>query len=84
VIVNYEGRFVTEVVDDFIPVEKETLMPIWGMDINEPWLLILTKVWAKRKGGYLNLKKNDNFEFIKCFSNSNWRYYNLGREPNFL
>lgn len=33
VIVNSEGRFQLEVVDDLIPVYESNEQPIWGMNI---------------------------------------------------
>ena len=61
------------------------------MDLEQPWQLILLKFWAKRnyvlckdynydpsvKGGYIGVKNSAPFEFINCFSNSNWKFINL-------
>jgi hypothetical protein len=47
-VVNYNGRWETDVVDDFIPVYESSGKPIWGMDLEQPWQLILLKFWAKR------------------------------------
>ena len=77
VVVNSEGRFEIEIVDDFVPVYEESDLPIWGMDIKKPWLLILAKVWAKKNKGYKRLMRAVNFRFIGTFTNSNWRYFNL-------
>ena len=79
-IFNKDGRFETEVVDDLIPVYEESEEPIWGMDLNHPWQLILLKVWAKISKGYYNVKNGKPFEFIEAFTNSNWKYFNLARE----
>lgn len=79
VIVNNEGRFELEVVDDLIPININSGLPILNLDIRQPWLLILVKVWAKRNGGYNRLKNGKCFEFISAFTNSNWKYYNLSK-----
>ncbi len=60
------------------------------MDLEQPWQLILLKLWAKRnfvqakeynlgdaKSGYLGVKNSAPFEFVNCFSNSNWKFVNL-------
>lgn len=61
------------------------------MDLEQPWQLILLKFWAKRnyvlardynydqstKGGYIGVKNSAPFEFVNCFSNSNWKFTNL-------
>ena len=83
-IVNYEGRYHTEVVDDYIPVYEKTLEPVWTRDLQNPWLNLLIKMWAKLKGGYQEIKNTNPMDFLRTFSNSNWRYYNLTKETNFL
>ena len=55
ILINIEGRWETDVVDDYIPIYKDTEEPIWGMDIEQPWSLILLKFWAKRFRGYAPL-----------------------------
>jgi hypothetical protein len=52
VIVNVQGQFRVVVVDDAIPVFESTMQPIWGLDREVPWELIVLKVWAKVVGGY--------------------------------
>lgn len=52
IVLNSEGRFETEVVDDYIPVYEKSEEPLWGMSLTKPWELILAKIWAKRSGGY--------------------------------
>lgn len=47
-----DGKFETICVDDYIPIDKSTLLPIWGFSFDRPWELILLKAWAKHKGGY--------------------------------
>lgn len=40
----------------------------------------MLKFWAKRNGGYNQVKSIPPFRFIEFFSNSNWKYYNLAYE----
>ena len=84
-IVNRNGRWETDVVDDWVPVYSDSHEPIWGLDFDNSWQIILLKFWAKQKGSYSALKEVAPFEFIECFSNCNWKYFNLSRENlNFL
>lgn len=78
-MINNNGRFETDVVDDLIPVRKYSLEPIWGMELDNAWQIILLKFWAKRNGGYRKVKEIPPFHFLEFFSNSNWKYYNLSR-----
>jgi len=55
-IICVDGKFETICVDDYIPVNRLTLMPMYGMTFERPWELILLKAWAKFKGGYHNLE----------------------------
>lgn len=79
VIVNIDGRFEVITVDDFIPIHKDTLCPIWDMSYNNPWELILIKVWAKKLKGYNLIPQARPFEFIEAFSNPTWKYFNINR-----
>jgi hypothetical protein len=49
------------------------------MDLDQAWQIILLKFWAKRSGGYHNVKNAPAYNFLECFSNSNWKYFNLQR-----
>lgn len=78
-------------MDDFIPVYEKSGKPLWGMDLEQPWQLILLKFWAKRNyviakdnnydqsiyGGYAGVLNSATFEFVNCFSNSNWKFINF-------
>jgi hypothetical protein len=48
-------------VDDIVPLYKKDRDSIWGLEIEEPWQLILAKVWAKKVGGYENIKHTKPF-----------------------
>lgn len=78
-IINVDGRFETGCVDDWVPVYEHSLQPIWGMDFDQGWQIILLKFWAKRNGGYRNVRNLPPFSFIESFTNSNWKYFNIPR-----
>ena len=83
-VYNSKGRYETDVVDDYIPVFEKSDEPIWGLSLKYPWLLILVKMWAKQCGGYDKVKDTQPMDFLRCFTNTNWKYYNLGRETEFV
>ena len=83
-VYNSEGRYETDVVDDYIPVFEKTDQPIWGMSLKYPWLLILAKMWAKQCGGFDKVKDTQPMDFLRCFTNTNWKYYNLSKETEFV
>lgn len=64
VIINNKGRFETDVVDDIVPVYENSLEPIWGMELDQAWQIILLKFWAKRSGGYNNVKNAPAYNFL--------------------
>lgn len=33
-IINHKGRFELDVVDDWVPVNENTLEPLWGFDVD--------------------------------------------------
>jgi hypothetical protein len=90
-VINYNGRWETDVVDDFIPVYEKSGKPLWGMDLEQPWQLIILKFWAKRNyvlakdykydmascGGYAGVRRSAPMEFINTFTNGNWKFVNL-------
>ena len=77
VIINRCGRIETEIVDDLIPFYAEDQTSLWGLTLDEPWKLILGKVWAKIKGSYHQVSRARPFEFLENFTLFNWKYYNL-------
>ena len=83
-VVNVDGRFEAVTVDEYVPVYENTEEPIWGMELKYPWQMIIVKVWAKRCNGYDNILSTNPMDFLSSFTNSNWKYFNLAREPNFL
>ena len=76
VILNEDGRYRLVTVDDMIPVLNESNQHLWG--IEEPWKMILLKVWACLNEGYDNILKNHRpFNFLEYFTGNNWKYFNL-------
>lgn len=51
-------------VDDLVPVYEDTLEPIWGMQLDQAWEIILLKFWAKRCGGYNKVKNTPPYVFL--------------------
>lgn len=79
-VLNINGRFERVVVDDRIPVYRDTLEPIWGLSYQKPWELILFKAYAKVKNGYARAREAKPFEFVETVTNSPWKYFNLAKE----
>ena len=66
-------------VDDLVPVYDESNEHVW--EVEEPWKMILLKVWACLNDGYDNiLKRHKPFRALEYFTGNNWRFYNLERE----
>lgn len=63
-MINQNGRFENDVVDDIVPVYEDSFEPIWGMDLDQSWQIILLKFWAKRNGGYRQVKLAPAFNFL--------------------
>jgi hypothetical protein len=64
IIANEEGHFQIQIIDDYIPVYADNLDPIWNTGVNNPWLLLLLKVWAKQNGSYFRIKMARPFSFL--------------------
>lgn len=77
VIVNVQGQFRVVVVDDIIPVYEASMQPLWGLDREVPWELILLKVWAKVLNGFRNIYSAKPFEFLRTFTYPCWRLKNI-------
>lgn len=67
-IVNMDGKYQMEVIDDVIPVYEDSQEPVWSHYLKETWHLLVIKLWAKIKGGYYRLKDTQPFEFIEHFT----------------
>ena len=80
-VINRDGRWVNEIVDDYIPIYEKTKEPIWGLDVNESWKIILIKLFAKIRGGYDKiLHEAKPFDFIEVFSNTTWKFFHIGND----
>lgn len=78
-ILNVQGQYRVVVVDDMIPVYQSNMQPIWKLDKEVPWELILLKAWAKLCGGFKGVLAARPFEFLRSFSYPNWRMKNLDK-----
>ena len=76
-LLNKNGQFVQQLIDDYVPVHKRDEAPIWGLSFEKPWEVLLAKFWAKQRGNYSNIFCCEPFEFIEHFSPCNWRHYQL-------
>ena len=77
-VLRIDGRPMIVIVDDFIPVDKNTRRPCFAMpNGNELWVILLEKAWAKINGGYINAiggRVNEPFEVLTGFGS---RVYNI-------
>jgi hypothetical protein len=55
------------------------MQPIWGLDKEVPWELIVLKAWAKVCGGFRGVVTVRPFEFLRTFSYPDWRMKNLDK-----
>lgn len=77
VIAQVRGEYKVVTVDDRVPVHQETGKPLWEMDPECPWAILLLKVWAYINGGYQTLMYCQPYEFIRTFSYPNWKLRTL-------
>ena len=55
-ILNIDGKPQIVIVDDYLPVDKDTKQLIYAKSTkNEIWISLLEKAWAKVNGGYANI-----------------------------
>ena len=55
-ILNIDGKPQIVIVDDYLPVNKDTKQLIYAKSTkNEIWISLLEKAWAKVNGGYANI-----------------------------
>jgi hypothetical protein len=79
IILNEDGRHRLVTVDDLVPVYDQSNEHVW--EVEEPWKIILLKVWACLNDGYDNIfKRHQPFRALEYFTGNNWRFYNLERE----
>ena len=67
-----EGKPQIVIVDDYLPVDKDTKKLIYAQSKkNEIWIMLLEKAWAKVNGGYANIiggNPGEALEFLTGFS----------------
>ena len=67
-------------MDDYIPVEGKKRLPIWGINIKEPWKLLLMKAWLKEKKSIEAVLKAKPYEFIDAFGLPGYRALSIKKE----
>ena len=71
-ILNIDGKPQIVIVDDYLPVNKDTKKLIYAQSKkNELWVSLLEKAWAKVNGGYANIiggTPKDALEFLTSFN----------------
>ena len=64
-----DGKFQIIIVDDYLPVNKETgLIEFARPNKNEIWVCLLEKAWAKVNGGYSNIIKGWMHQALQTFT----------------
>ena len=81
IIAQVNGSYRAVAIDDMVPVYESTNRPLWGMDSECPWAILLLKVWAQINGGYQTLVNCQPFEFIRTITFPNWKLRILQIEP---
>ena len=83
-ILYFNGKPQIVVVDDFLPVDKETKKLIYARSKkNEIWVSLLEKAWAKVNGGYANIiggTPMEALEFLTGFSSLSYDTENKDNE----
>jgi hypothetical protein len=69
IIYYIDGKFQTVIIDDYLPVNKETgLIEFARPNKNEIWVCLLEKAWAKVNGGYTNIIKGWMHQVLQTFT----------------
>jgi hypothetical protein len=83
-ILNIDGKPQIVVVDDYLPVDKDTKKLIYAQSTkNEIWISLLEKAWAKVNGGYANIiggTPMEALEFLTGFSSLSYDTENKDSE----
>lgn len=67
-IVKEAGIIKELVIDDYVPVFKETDRPVFcKANVREIWVMLLEKAWAKLKGSYGAIIEGCPHEVFSCF-----------------
>ena len=80
-ILNIDGKPQIVIVDDYLPVDKDTKQLIYAKSTkNEIWISLLEKAWAKVNGGYANIiggTPMEALEFLTGFNSLSYDTENL-------
>ena len=72
------------IIDDYIPVNKNTNWPIFAKPHkNKIWVMLLEKAWAKVNGGYSNANygwPSDAFEFLVGYGSTIFNLFKINKE----
>jgi hypothetical protein len=60
-------------MDDTVPVDSNTRLPLWGVPISQPWKLLLMKAWIKEKKSVKAVQDAEPYEFIDAFGMSGYK-----------
>lgn len=78
------GEYYVDYIDDFIPVVGVKKLPLWGLNIKEPWKLIIMKAWMKEKGGIKGVENAQPYEFIEAFGSTGYKAVSIKKEVDYL
>ena len=80
-ILNIDGKPQIVIVDDYLPVDKDTKQLIYAKSTkNEIWISLLEKAWAKVNGGYANIiggTPMEALEFLTGFNSLSYDTENI-------
>lgn len=78
ICVRVDGEWQVVMLDDYFPVDKNTLKPVFASPKGpELWVMLLEKAWAKVNGGYLNTIMGCPYDVMDCFTNFNNEFITL-------
>lgn len=75
-----DGEYYVDYIDDFIPTVGVKQYPLWGLNIKEPWKLIIMKAWIKEKGSIKAVEEAEPYEFIEAFGVAGYRALSIKKE----
>jgi hypothetical protein len=82
--VRRNGEYYVEFIDDRIPVFGPKQQPLWGLNLKEPWKIIIMKAWLKEKRSIEGVVRAQPYEFIEAFGLPGYRALSIKKEMNFL
>ena len=82
-ILNIDGKPQIVIVDDYLPVNKETKKLIYAQSKkNELWVSLLEKAWAKVNGGYANIIGGTPMEALEFLTGFNSLSFDTENKDN--